>query len=64
MNPNQPISPETTGSPFDWKSTETDFLQLTPTQRIQWLETCIEEFLSLRKAAGLGFPTRENDRSY
>jgi hypothetical protein len=49
---------------FNWESTETAFKDFSPVQRLQWLETCIHEFLALRRSVGLPFPVRERETSY
>lgn len=58
------VSNSSTETEFNWESAETVFKDLSSTQRLEWLETCIHEFLALRQSVGLPFPVRENDRSY
>ncbi|MDZ4789201.1 MAG: hypothetical protein SH807_09700 [Blastochloris sp.] len=49
---------------FGWETTQTEFKNLKPAQRLEWLERCAVEFLALRKAVGLPFPDRLDDPNY
>lgn len=49
---------------FNWETTQTAFEDLTPIQRLEWLERCALEFLALRKSVGLPFPSRQDDPHY